>query len=165
MPKKAPDRHQQNQDPRRGTVAREVWLARLAAALTAVWVAAVVLCFAIEGTFRGPTIPILLAVCILLCMGATVWLVESALHRLNTARPLVAPTGEINVECPACGYSMVGLDQCRCPECGAEYTIDDLIRRQGYGVLRFGRPAAETDEEPASRAVDGGLKGPSVRDP
>ena len=30
--------------------------------------------------------------------------------------------------CPACGYNLSGLTQCRCPECGATYEIDKLWR-------------------------------------
>jgi hypothetical protein len=29
--------------------------------------------------------------------------------------------------CPLCGYSLVGLRECRCPECGATFTIDQLL--------------------------------------
>jgi len=28
--------------------------------------------------------------------------------------------------CPRCGYNLSGLSQCRCPECGAEYSLDQL---------------------------------------
>jgi len=28
--------------------------------------------------------------------------------------------------CGDCGYNMSGLTQCRCPECGREYTLDRL---------------------------------------
>lgn len=31
------------------------------------------------------------------------------------------------VHCPACGYSLTGLREARCPECGAQYTIDQLV--------------------------------------
>lgn len=29
--------------------------------------------------------------------------------------------------CVTCGYSMAGLSQARCPECGAEYTLESLV--------------------------------------
>ena len=38
-----------------------------------------------------------------------------------------------DVRCPACDYRMVGLTESRCPECGASYTLDELIARQGFG--------------------------------
>ncbi len=28
--------------------------------------------------------------------------------------------------CPECGYNLSGLTHCRCPECGTEYTLDQL---------------------------------------
>lgn len=28
--------------------------------------------------------------------------------------------------CLKCGYNLSGLTQCRCPECGCEYRLDDL---------------------------------------
>lgn len=28
--------------------------------------------------------------------------------------------------CPNCGYSMVGLTECRCPECGTTYRLETL---------------------------------------
>ncbi len=28
--------------------------------------------------------------------------------------------------CPSCGYNLSGLTRCRCPECGTEYSIDEL---------------------------------------
>jgi len=28
--------------------------------------------------------------------------------------------------CLQCGYNMSGLTQCRCPECGKDYTLDEL---------------------------------------
>ncbi|GMU37901.1 MAG: hypothetical protein KJ057_11905 [Phycisphaerae bacterium] len=28
--------------------------------------------------------------------------------------------------CPACGYELTGLKACRCPECGREFTLEQL---------------------------------------
>ena len=30
--------------------------------------------------------------------------------------------------CPQCGYNLSGLTQCRCPECGTEYRLEELWR-------------------------------------
>ena len=30
--------------------------------------------------------------------------------------------------CPGCGYNLSGLRQCRCPECGKEYTLEELFQ-------------------------------------
>jgi hypothetical protein len=43
-----------------------------------------------------------------------------------------AEDGLLDVLCPACGYRMVGLRESRCPECGAEYTLDELLTRQRF---------------------------------
>jgi uncharacterized membrane protein YfcA len=32
--------------------------------------------------------------------------------------------------CPACGYNLTGLREARCPECGAEFTLDALYAAQ-----------------------------------
>ncbi len=34
------------------------------------------------------------------------------------------------VVCPTCGYSLTGLHEARCPECGAEFTLDSLYAAQ-----------------------------------
>jgi len=36
---------------------------------------------------------------------------------------------EQRLKCPACGYLMTGLHEARCPECGQQYTLDELYRR------------------------------------
>ncbi|MCC7290726.1 MAG: hypothetical protein IT449_01540 [Phycisphaerales bacterium] len=36
--------------------------------------------------------------------------------------------------CPACGYQMTGLKQCRCPECGRDYTLDELWKSTRAGM-------------------------------
>ncbi|MHC5115017.1 MAG: hypothetical protein ACYTGP_11390 [Planctomycetota bacterium] len=51
---------------------------------------------------------------------------------LEHGRPVTGPGGRVNVHCTRCGYSMVGLRDATCPECGREYTIDELISEQGY---------------------------------
>ncbi|NLF31561.1 MAG: hypothetical protein GX591_11830 [Planctomycetes bacterium] len=46
--------------------------------------------------------------------------------------------------CPMCGYDMRGLLQARCPECGAEYTLDALLTANVEGIEpRRGTAAAE----------------------
>jgi hypothetical protein len=40
-------------------------------------------------------------------------------------------TGSVQaIVCPACGYNLTGLAQTTCPECGATYTIDELVAAQ-----------------------------------
>ena len=31
------------------------------------------------------------------------------------------------IPCPTCGYDMTGLKSTRCPECGSEFTVDELL--------------------------------------
>ena len=32
--------------------------------------------------------------------------------------------------CPTCGYNMTGLTEARCPECGAQFTLNELLAGQ-----------------------------------
>lgn len=50
--------------------------------------------------------------------------------------------GVDGVNCPTCGYSMAGLREAKCPECGAAYTVDQLV--------------AEVLEQRAGLPADGG---------
>jgi hypothetical protein len=51
----------------------------------------------------------------------------------------------VNVSCPACSYNLTGLSECRCPECGAQYTIDQLYAAQPkpLAASAVSRPASE----------------------
>lgn len=44
--------------------------------------------------------------------------------------PMFDADGQVIVRCPTCGYSLVGLRALACPECGAQETIDALVRKQ-----------------------------------
>lgn len=33
----------------------------------------------------------------------------------------------MRLPCPKCGYNLTGLREARCPECGATYTLDELV--------------------------------------
>lgn len=39
-------------------------------------------------------------------------------------------TGAHNVACPICGYNLTGLSAAQCPECGAKFTLDELLAAQ-----------------------------------
>lgn len=41
-----------------------------------------------------------------------------------------ARRGVDTVACPICGYNMTGLREARCPECGAVFTLDELLTAQ-----------------------------------
>lgn len=34
------------------------------------------------------------------------------------------------VSCPVCGYNLTGLREARCPECGGQFTLEDLLSSQ-----------------------------------
>lgn len=40
--------------------------------------------------------------------------------------------------CPRCGYNMTGLTRCRCPECGGEFGLDEMMAYvpDGFAELR-----------------------------
>ena len=63
-----------------------------------------------------------------------VWLVSTVVIWRESAIERVRRLGEISdsaLLCPACGYNLTGLHQARCPECGKQYTLDEL-----FGQLR-----------------------------
>jgi uncharacterized paraquat-inducible protein A len=46
----------------------------------------------------------------------------------RTAR--LSGAGANAIVCPTCGYNLTGLKSTRCPECGSEFTLDQLIAAQ-----------------------------------
>jgi hypothetical protein len=42
----------------------------------------------------------------------------------------LAAAGASDVLCPVCGYRMTGLREARCPECGAAFTLEQLMAVQ-----------------------------------
>ena len=38
--------------------------------------------------------------------------------------------GREGVVCPTCGYNLTGLREARCPECGSQFTLDQLLQAQ-----------------------------------
>ncbi len=49
----------------------------------------------------------------------------------------IVERGTDTVSCPICAYNMTGLREAKCPECGAVFTLDELLTSQ----------AAESGEE------------------
>lgn len=48
----------------------------------------------------------------------------------------LASLGAGNVACPACGYNLTGLKTTTCPECGASFSIQELVAAaKGIGEL------------------------------
>ena len=42
----------------------------------------------------------------------------------------LARAGADTLVCPSCGYNLTGLREARCPECGAAFTLNDLLASQ-----------------------------------
>jgi hypothetical protein len=81
-----------------------------------------------------------------LAIAVLLWL--PAMHRLLRGKPVVGSDDLVLVHCPNCRYSLIGLRELRCPECGTEFTIDELIRAQRYdGVTRSRGREEHLDEQ------------------
>jgi len=60
---------------------------------------------------------------------ALTWLALTALIWRETAserRERLARLGVDAIACPTCGYNLTGLREARCPECGSQFTLDQL---------------------------------------
>jgi hypothetical protein len=98
----------------------------LAAAIVCAVIGAVVgaLCNTIErgfGAFAGTTSTILL------------WLVATCFIWRETPAERaqrLGVSGRDSVVCPTCGYNLTGLKEPRCPECGTQFTLDELLASQ-----------------------------------
>ncbi len=87
------------------------------------------------------------------------WLPVAQRRTKNT--PLVSDDGIVQLFCPECRYSMVGLREARCPECGTAFTIDELFVRQeclGLDASRIPAGVAITPPDGSRR----GDHGPTV---
>jgi hypothetical protein len=42
----------------------------------------------------------------------------------------LAAAGRDTVACPICGYNLTGLREARCPECGGQFTLEELLFAQ-----------------------------------
>lgn len=74
-------------------------------------------------------------------IGILLWLVSTVfLWRETAAERASRLTGASKsaMTCPTCGYNLTGLSTSRCPECGSQFTLDELVALQ---------PKAEVDIE------------------
>ena len=75
-------------------------------------------------------------------LAPLLWMIATAFIWRETAAErevrLTRPGGE-SIVCPACTYDLTGLREARCPECGAQYTLNELFASQP------GRAAAEIE--------------------
>ncbi len=67
---------------------------------------------------------------ILLAAGAALLIWLPAAWQFDKRFLAISAAGKVDVRCPNCDYSLQGLRETRCPECGSSYTIDELVERQ-----------------------------------
>ena len=72
----------------------------------------------------------------ILGVAAVLAAIVSASYQASRGRALRDADGSVSVLCPKCGYNLVGLDSCKCPECGHHPTVDGLIAAQDYEGVR-----------------------------
>jgi hypothetical protein len=110
---------------------RLVWRAALGTA--AVWIAAGLALAGVEEWFRGDD-EIMFSGIFCLAFAATLLVWAPVVARLLVyGRPAFQEDGTtLDVTCPKCGYSLVGLYEAHCPECGERFTLDRLLAAQGF---------------------------------
>ena len=66
--------------------------------------------------------------------GSVIWIITTIFAWRETAQEradrLGRGDGRDAVVCPNCGYNLTGLSGTRCPECGKQYTINELLAEQ-----------------------------------
>lgn len=97
----------------------------------AVWACAIPLAVGIEEIVRRDEEALIAAV-ILMASAATVYVWASAFLGWHLRRAVHRTDGLVRVHCPGCGYSLIGLRTLRCPECGQEFALDEIIAAQRY---------------------------------
>ena len=61
------------------------------------------------------------------------WIVGTIFIWRETAAERAArvdSSGRNSIVCPTCGYNLTGLKESRCPECGTQFTLDQLLASQ-----------------------------------
>jgi hypothetical protein len=76
--------------------------------------------------FGGGTVPITWVLSTVL-----LWR-ETAAERLGRLSALGMPV----LACPLCGYNLAGLTEARCPECGASYTLEQIVLARPRAVAQ-----------------------------
>ena len=80
-----------------------------------------------------------------------VWMITGLLSTIMVWRETeldraqrLAQTSSGILGCPHCGYNMTGLKIARCPECGIEYTLNELFAalQEQIGDLETGEKGA-----------------------
>jgi hypothetical protein len=94
--------------------------------------AAIIVSLAVQGMMRGNNGDF--AIFVGTAIAPLLWLVATAFiwreNRTERAERLRSGRNRQALVCPNCGYNLTGLTTARCPECGAQYTVDELIALQ-----------------------------------
>ena len=109
-----------NSDRRIFTVVASA-IALIIAGITAIAVGSVVRASSGFSTFVGG----ILAIVLWLIATVLIWR-ETPAERAQ--RLAASPASAIS--CPNCGYNLTGLTESRCPECGSQFTLNELLASQ-----------------------------------
>jgi hypothetical protein len=74
-----------------------------------------------------------LAIFVGILVATVLWIIASiCIWRETPAERAgrLSRAGADAVVCPTCGYNLTGLHEARCPECGAQFTLDELLASQ-----------------------------------
>lgn len=80
--------------------------------------------------------------------GSALWITLNVYHNQKLRASPWSSDGQIILDCPDCGYSMIGLTEARCPECGRQYTLDELVRAQAF-ISAVAKSSAPPQPPPA----------------
>ena len=108
---------------------KERILGTLGATLAALLCGGIGAGFVVEVTHEDIALGILIGgglVPIVWVLGTVLVWRESSHERLERLKTY----GTDAVCCPVCGYNMTGLREARCPECGGQFTVDELLTAQ-----------------------------------
>jgi hypothetical protein len=147
-----------------------IWLAALVriwkntrTALHVIWTGALVaavigLSFVVEEVWHVRDSEFFILAFILLGLAGVILVWLPVLMRGVRHRPVIDTQDIVRVNCPECGYLLVGLRDLRCPECGTQFTLDELIRAQNYGGTQPGAECAGTADLAELNGVPKGAK-------
>lgn len=122
-------------------------------AFVGVWLICLVVCVAVEAMVGPERAKWLLQTgCVLVAANLTLLGGLRLIYPSRAAGPVAGRSADVAVHCPRCGYSMKGLTECRCPECGTAYAIDTLVHLQ-HARPRREKRAAETHDAPMPDAA------------
>jgi len=109
-----------------------VRLGRAVLGTCVIWTLAIAASLAVDSYLRRAEEEYLIAAICLLAGALSIYLWWDMAFRAWTSRQVLDADNIVKVMCPNCGYRLNGLNEIRCPECGATFTIDELIRAQNY---------------------------------